>query len=552
MQEKFSAEVNWPPDYTDVFASRQQRHRDIVTKKLQGHSFHFYAKNPVDFIEHWCITYDPRNVGANIPTLMPFILFEKQKEFINWLHQLVLDQENGLIEKSRDMGATWCSCAFSVWLWLFHPGSSIGWGSRKQDLVDRIGDPDSIFEKIRMLIRYLPSFLKPEGLNEKEHLHFMKCIHPTSGATITGEAGDSIGRGGRKLIYFKDESAHYERPELIEAALADNTNVQVDISSVNGAGNIFYRKRHSGLTRVFIMDWTDHPNKDQAWYDKRYAKAQSEGTEHLFAQEVDRDYTAAVEGIFIPAKYVKAAIDAHIKLGFEPVGKKRSGLDVADEGGDANAQIDAHGSVLTYIDQWKIGNTSFTATKAYNHCVETGCEELIYDSVGVGAGVKGKTSEIEDKAKLEAEEAGETYKSPVKVIPFNAGSGVVNPKKLYVAGKKNEDMFYKLIGQAMWLLRERFVKTYNMVNGTETYDVGELISLPSNLPYIHELVLEISTPLRETDEAGKIRREPKKRMKTRGMPSPNLLEALVQVFAPQHGPRIRRVMIAGLQAETNS
>jgi hypothetical protein len=60
-------------------------------------------------------------------------------------------------------------------------------------------------------------------------------------STATGEAGDNIGRGGRTLGYFKDESAHYEHRDLIEAALGDNTNVQIDISSVNGLGNVFHR-----------------------------------------------------------------------------------------------------------------------------------------------------------------------------------------------------------------------------------------------------------------------------------------------------------------------
>lgn len=543
---------NWPPDYRDTYADRIQRHRNIIAKDLGIHAKQYYATHPVEFLEHWCNTYDPRKVGTGMPANMPFMPFEKQRELIVWLNGLVQDQENGLVEKSRDMGATWCACAFSVWLWLFHPGASIGWGSRKQDLVDRLGDPDSIFEKIRMLIHGLPSFLRPYELNDKEHLTFMKCIHPSNGATITGEAGDNIGRGGRKLIYFKDESSHYERPERIEAALADNTNIQVDISSVNGAGNLFYRKRHSGQTRVFIMDWTDHPNKNQAWYDKRRAKSQAEGTEHLFAQEVDRDYTAAVEGVFIPAKYVKAAIDAHIKLGFEPIGKKKSGLDVADEGGDANVQIDGHGPVVTYIDMWKVGTTGFTARKAYDHCLETGCEELIYDSVGVGAGVKSETIDIADKAKVKAEKEGIKYVERVKVIPYNAGNAVVDPKKKYVAGKKNEDMFFNHVAQSMWYLFDRFLKTYNMVNGLETYDVGELISLPGNLPHIHQLVLEISIPLRETDEAGRVRRESKKKMVKRGVKSPNYLEALMQLYAPQHGPRIRRVMIAGIPVETNS
>ncbi|MDT9693866.1 hypothetical protein Q5762_37205, partial [Streptomyces sp. P9(2023)] len=82
----------------------------------------------------------------------------------------------------------------------------------------------------------MPDIWRPKGLKPKDHLTFMKCINLENGSTITGESGDNIGRGGRKSMYFKDESAHYERPEKIEAALGDNTNVQVDISSVNGLG----------------------------------------------------------------------------------------------------------------------------------------------------------------------------------------------------------------------------------------------------------------------------------------------------------------------------
>jgi phage terminase large subunit len=133
-----------------------------------------------------------------------------------------------------------------VWLWLYWPGAAVGWGSRKEQLVDKIGDPDSIFEKMRIIIRNCPGSCCPPGFDADDHMPYMKIVNPETGATITGEAGDNIGRGGRKLIYFKDESAHYERPEKIEAALADNTNVQIDISSVNGLGNVFHRRREAG------------------------------------------------------------------------------------------------------------------------------------------------------------------------------------------------------------------------------------------------------------------------------------------------------------------
>lgn len=515
----------WPPDYTAEFQKRQSRLRNIRDKRLQAVTKKYYSTRPVEFIEHWCITYDPRNAGKGIPPVMPFVLFEKQKELILFLLALITEDDDGLVEKCRDMGATWVCAGFSVWLWLFRPGAAVGWGSRKELLVDRIGDPDSIFEKIRMMIRYLPDFFMPVGFNEDEHLNHMKCLNPETGATITGEAGDNIGRGGRKLMYFKDESAHYERPQLIEAALGDNTNVQVDISSVNGAGNVFFKKRHSGLTKIFIMDWRDHPAKSQAWYDKRKAKAESEGLEHLFAQEVDRDYNAAVEGILIPAKYVNAAIDAHLKLGFEPFGEKVAGLDVADEGGDKNALVATQGPVLIHCEDWSEGDTGETAKTAFLHATTNQFDKLVYDSIGVGAGVKAKTSELKRGDKSAAAKK-------LNISGFNAGEGVANPDREYTEGKKNKDMFANIKAQAWWALRDRFFKTYKAVEKGEKIPHEELISLPSDLDGINDLKMELSRPKRDTDKAGRVKVESKKDMKRRGMPSPNLADALVMCYAP--------------------
>jgi hypothetical protein len=217
-------------------------------RAIKGIKAYYANHDPELFIEDWCITYDPRNKGGDSPKTIPFILFDRQKEFIDFVMGCLKDQESGLIEKSRDMGATWLCCALSVYLWLFVPGISIGWGSRKEMLVDRLGDPDSIFEKMRKIILSLPRWLWPGGFKPKEHSSYMKILNPESGGTITGESGDNIGRGGRKAIYFKDESAWYEHPESIEASLGDTTNCQIDISSVKGTNTVFHRRKTAGET----------------------------------------------------------------------------------------------------------------------------------------------------------------------------------------------------------------------------------------------------------------------------------------------------------------
>jgi len=84
------------------------------------------------------------------------------------------------------------------------------------------------------------------GFDIKWHAPHLKIVNPETESTITGEAGDNIGRGGRNSIYFKDESAFYEHPLTIDAALSQNSDVKIDVSTPNGIGNPFYQKRFAG------------------------------------------------------------------------------------------------------------------------------------------------------------------------------------------------------------------------------------------------------------------------------------------------------------------
>ena len=480
-------------DYQQEFFKRAKRLEAIKNREVLEAHLVFYKENPVNFIEDWFLTYDPRLKDPFIP----FILFEKQKEYIYWLKDKLERKQDGLVEKSRDIGATWLCVAFSVWAFCFIDGIKIAFGSRKEKLVDCVGDPDCIFEKARMILIKLPLEFKP-----KYTAPFMKIMNHDNGAIITGESGDNIGRGGRSTIYFKDESAFYERPEKIEAALSQNSDVKIDVSTPNGTGNPFYKKRFSGKYPVFVFDWRDDPRKDNAWYERQKDLLEP----WILAQEVDRDYNASVEGICIPAKYVKSAINFDIN----PEGIKIAGLDVADEGGDFNALVIMHGSKCIYINKWKHGSTTDTARKAHSILKDFNIDELKFDSIGVGAGVKGEMKSINEK-------------EPVKyrVVGFNAGSTKLDG--IYGLGKMNKDMFANMKAKVWWNLRKRFEKTYEVVNKIKEWPVDECISIPNN----NELITELSQPKVEYNDAGKIIIESKKKMKARGVNSPNLADALV-------------------------
>lgn len=526
------------PDYLQEGLRRIKNLQAMtMDKEIRAKAMEVYSTDPIRWINDWAITFNPRNKNP-IPKILPFILFPRQEDFVHFLMSCVDDSECGLIEKSRDIGATWICCAFSVWLWLFVPGAAIGWGSRKEDLVDRRGDPDSIFEKIRMIIGRLPRWMLPVDYNERSHSTSMNIRNPNTGAIIAGESGDQIGRGGRKMIYFKDEAAHYERPELIEAALGDNTDVQIDISSVHGTNNVFYRRRQAGqewtpdrkiepgVVRVFIFDWRDHPKKNQAWYDLRKKKAEAEGLMHIFAQEVDRDYSASIEGMIIRPEWVRACLDAHIKLahlGDWFAGEKMAAQDIADGGADLNAYCSSHGAVIMRLDKWA-GEAGDAALTAIPHSIDDEVQELYYDCIGVGAGFKVKINEMKGHP---------AWPKKLRVMPWDASAFVLNPTDNVIPNDDqsptNEDTYENLKAQAWFLMRARCWKTYLAITRQAIYPIHEMISFPSDIPYIQQLVMELSQAVKKVSlSSGKtvVDKTPK------GSRSPNLADAAVMCKCP--------------------
>jgi phage terminase large subunit len=204
----------------------------------------------VHWLTVWGWTYDPREPD----TVIPFEPFPKQAEFLTWLREREATRDNGVVEKSRDMGVTWLCVAYATHGWLFRDGFAVGFGSRKLDLVDKRGDPDSIFEKIRFLLRHLPEWMMPPGFDWREHDNQGRLVNPANGATITGEGGDQIGRGGRKSLYFVDEAAFLDYPDRIERSLSQTTHCRIDVSTPNGPGNPW--KAFASRRRVCGPQWS--------------------------------------------------------------------------------------------------------------------------------------------------------------------------------------------------------------------------------------------------------------------------------------------------------
>lgn len=381
-----AAALDWKnPDYTPVFHERIAAiHRMRANPALVPALKTYFADHPVEFINAFLCTYDPRNVERGIEAVVPFILFPRQVECIEWLMARWLGREDGLVEKSRDMGVSWLCVAFAVWMWLFKSGTVVGFGSRKESYVDELGNPASLFWKIRETIKLLPREFIPVGYNERAHAPTMRIINPESGSSIIGESGDNIGRGNRTSIYFVDESAFIERQDAMRAALSQTSNCKVHVSTPNGAGNAFYRDRMSGRVPVFTFDWRQDPRKDETWYEKQKATLDPV----IIAQEIDRDYSASVANAWISGEIVRACMNRGV-ADVAALGPVQVGVDVARFGNDKSCITFRRGRVVYpqivfgQCDVVDVAGRVKEAVKQWGAPVS----QIAVDTIGIGSGV---------------------------------------------------------------------------------------------------------------------------------------------------------------------
>jgi phage terminase large subunit len=229
----------------------------------------------------------------------------------------------------------------------------------------------------------------------------------------------------------------------------------------------------------------------------------------------------------ISLSYILAAIDAHIKLGWEPVGKKQIGFDVADDGDDKCATVSAYGNVIVDGDEWEGLEDELlkSCNRVYNKALESGAA-IVWDSIGVGATAGAKFAEL-----------NEAKGFSVEYDAFNAGGEIDDKDGIYMKLPhvviRNKDHFSNLKAQKWDEVASRFRKTYEVVEQGATHPHDELISLNSaTIPpkILEKMKVELAQPRKDTDGNGRFKVESKIDMKKRHINSPNIADAFIMAL----------------------
>jgi hypothetical protein len=304
-----------------VAAYRKLRRRECERDtRQQDIEYERCRRDAAYFITMWGVVFEPRKVADRPPEWKPFVLFASQVRFVRWIDAVNAQEDkgrgDGVVEKSRDMGATNIFCAYAVHHFLFHEVFICGFISRNFELVYRKNASDTIFYKLQALLGVedgvppalkLPRFLQPAGFAKELHVAPGAITNPEEGRTcfLVGETTTKLaGVGGRSTMRVNDEAARFDAFGEAWSNQQATTDHRFALSSADMKSPEFYDMARLGEECLIDPDkdgpsfikltWDMHPFHTDEWFARQRARAASDGTLAKFQREYEIDYFAGL------------------------------------------------------------------------------------------------------------------------------------------------------------------------------------------------------------------------------------------------------------------
>ena len=216
-----------------------------------------------------------------------FDLYDFQEKTLTAL----VNHDFNIILKSRQMGISTLTAAYSLWLMVFHKDKNVLCISINQET------SKEIVTRVRFANDNLPSWLKV-----KEQEDNRLSLRLTNGSQIkaVSSAGTS-GRSSALSLLIIDEAAFIDNIEEIwlSAQYTLSTGGRaIMLSTPNGVGNFFHQtwikaEAKENKFNTIRLPWYLHPERDQTWRDKQTELSGVKGA----AQECDCDFSTTGNGI---------------------------------------------------------------------------------------------------------------------------------------------------------------------------------------------------------------------------------------------------------------
>ncbi len=254
----------------------QQNLREIIKQEYKK-----CIEDPIYFMKKYVKIQHP------IRGTVGFELYPFQEKAL----QDFVDNQLNIVLKSRQMGISTLTAAYSLWLMTFHNDKNILCISITQETAKEI------VTKVRFANDNLPSWLKVPCVEDNRLSLRLKNGSQIKAVSSAGTAG----RSSALSLLIIDEAAFIDGIEEIWLSAQYTLSTggrSIILSTPNGVGNFFHKtwveaeeNEKSGKKgfNTIRLPWHLHPERDQAWRDKQTELSGVKGA----AQECDCDFSTS-------------------------------------------------------------------------------------------------------------------------------------------------------------------------------------------------------------------------------------------------------------------
>jgi hypothetical protein len=289
-----------------VIPHREFRHAQCAGSETQRQAeLLLCARSRAYFMTIWGTLHEPRRRKSAVGD-PPFIPFAKQVDLLDQL-ELGMQAEEGddqdvIVSKCRDVGATWTFATAAVHDFLFVPDSIIGCISYKQEYADS-ADMKSIMAKVRYCLYRLPEWMRPTGKDLRDKTNLLKNYRNGNEIFADSTTSDSmVGARGSWALF--DELAKHEHGKGAWSGTASAFDTRIGVSTEDFQHGSFFYDLHTGRNedgfkpRVVTIDHWENPMLDDQWYARM--KRRFANDPHRFALEIERNPFTNTESFVYP------------------------------------------------------------------------------------------------------------------------------------------------------------------------------------------------------------------------------------------------------------
>lgn len=262
------------------------------------------GKEPIYFINKYCKVQHP------VQGTISFKTYDYQNEVI----QALEDHRFNIVLKSRQLGLSTVSAAYTAWLATFHKDKNI------IIIATKLETAQNFLKKVKFILRSMPQWLLlPSYEDNKRQVTF------SNGSVVTAiPTSEDAGRSEAVSLLVIDEAAIIKDAEELWAGLYPTLSTggrAILISTPKGVGNLFHKlwvQAENGQNEFHTikLPWNVHPERDDGWF---YKETKNMSPRQI-AQEMLCDFATSGD-TFLPVD----ALERLMMATEPPIAKEDSG-----------------------------------------------------------------------------------------------------------------------------------------------------------------------------------------------------------------------------------